>query len=132
MLMNLYKFYETRPQFLKFLFIGGINTLFSYALFSVLIHAGLHYTLAVLFATCLGVLFNFQTTGKLVFKNTNNRLIIRFIAVYAVLYFVNIFIIKFAGYFLQNLYIRGLIATLICAVIAYLLHKNLVFKLGKV
>jgi putative flippase GtrA len=126
--MRLTKFYTTQPQFLKFLFIGGINTLFSYTLFSLLIHSGLHYTMAVLIATCLGVLFNFQTTGKLVFKNNSNKLLIRFIAVYAALYFINIFIIKFAGNFLENIYLRGAIATVICAILAYLLQKNLVFK----
>jgi putative flippase GtrA len=128
MLMRISKIYAERPQFVKFLFIGGINTLFSYALFSLLIRSGLHYTMAVLLATCLGVLFNFQTTGKLVFKNTNNKLIIRFIAVYAITYFVNIAIIKFAGHFIENLYIRGGIATIICAFIAYLLNKYLVFQ----
>lgn len=67
-------------QLVKFLLVGGLNTLFGYAVFAVLISTGLHYTIAVFIGTLIGVLFNFKTTGKLVFDSQDNTLIWKFFA----------------------------------------------------
>ena len=72
-------------QFVLFLVMGGINTVFYYALYSLLIYAGLHYAVAVGIATVCGVLFNFQTFGRVVFKDFQRRLLGRFIGVYGIL-----------------------------------------------
>jgi len=89
---------------------------------------GLHYILAVLFATIIGVLFNFQTTGRIVFKNKNNKLLAKFMAVYAIPYGINLGLIKFFLLLINNTYIVGAIATLLCAFSAYFLNKNFVFR----
>ena len=62
-LVNLIK----KHKFAKFLLVGVLNTLFGYFLYGSLILIGLDYKYAVLLATIIGVLFNFQTTGRLVF-----------------------------------------------------------------
>ena len=62
-LVNLIK----KHKFAKFLLVGVLNTLFGYFLYGSLILIGLNYKYAVLLATIIGVLFNFQTTGRLVF-----------------------------------------------------------------
>lgn len=118
----------TKKQALVFLFVGGLNTLFGYSLYALLIYFGVYYPLAVLLATCLGVLFNFFTTGKIVFKNSNNRLLIKFIGVYAFLYVLNVIIINVLHALSDNLYLAGFIATFPLAVIAFVLNKFLVFK----
>lgn len=117
-----------KNTFLLFILVGIINTAFSYALFAFFVFIGVHYTLAVLFATCIGVLFNFKTTGNIVFKNSNNKLIFKFISVYAVQYFINLGLIKIFLMLVHNTYIAGAIATVLCAFSAYLLNKNFVFK----
>jgi putative flippase GtrA len=61
-LVNLIK----KHNFARFLLVGVLNTIFGYFLYGTLILIGLDYKLAVLLATILGVLFNFQTTGRLV------------------------------------------------------------------
>jgi putative flippase GtrA len=61
-LVNLIK----KHKFARFLLVGVLNTIFGYFLYGTLILIGLDYKLAVLLATILGVLFNFQTTGRLV------------------------------------------------------------------
>ena len=38
-------------QFILFLIMGGVNTVFYYSLYSLLIYAGLHYAAAVAVAT---------------------------------------------------------------------------------
>ena len=62
-LVNLIK----KHKFVRFLLVGVLNTLFGYFSFATLIIIGLDYKLAALLATIIGVLFNFQTTGRLVF-----------------------------------------------------------------
>lgn len=71
-------------RFAKFLVVGGINTLIGYAIFAALVLAGLPTAAAAIVGTILGVLFNFFSTGGIVFKNQAARLLPRFIAVYAV------------------------------------------------
>ena len=73
-------------RFIKFLFVGGINTLFGYTSFAILIFLKLDYRIALLIATVCGVLFNFKTIGTLVFKKKSNRLITRFVIVYLLTY----------------------------------------------
>lgn len=117
-----------KSRFLKFLFVGGINTLFGYSIFSLCIYLNMHYVFATLIATCLGILFNFKTFGRFVFDNTDNKLIFKFISVYLLAYFINILLIKLSTYFTTNIYIAGAIATLIGALFTYTLNKNLVFR----
>ena len=85
-LVNLIK----KHKFVRFLLVGVINTLFGYFSFATLILIGLDYKLAALLATILGVLFNFQTTGRLVFGSKNNKLIFRFVLVYVVTFLLNV------------------------------------------
>lgn len=117
--------------FVKFILIGILNTAFGYLAFALLLFAGLHYTLAVILSTVAGILFNFKTTGVIVFKNNNNKLIFKFVAVYALTCTIAIIILRLAELSHLNLYFAGLVSTGICAVIAFLLNKNWVFNYEK-
>ncbi|HEX2581432.1 MAG TPA: GtrA family protein [Dongiaceae bacterium] len=80
---------RTRAQFMRFLFTGVINTLFSYLVFSALIWVGLQDISALAIATIAGILFNFQTIGRVVFREMQARLFFRFLLVYALVFVVN-------------------------------------------
>ena len=99
--------------FVKFVLVGILNTAFGYLVFALLLFLGLHYTLAVILSTIAGVLFNFKTTGTLVFK------------------MLGIIILRAAELAHINLYFAGLVSTGICAIISFLLNKNWVFKYEK-
>ncbi len=114
--------------FLKFILVGILNTIFGYSVFALLLYLGIHYTLAVILSTIIGILFNFKTIGKLVFKNNNNKLIFKFVTVYAITCTIGIIILRIAEILGQNLYLSGIISTGICAIISYLLNKKWVFK----
>jgi putative flippase GtrA len=114
-------------QFIKFLFVGGINTAFGYSLFALLIYIGLHYSIAVFIGTILGVLFNFQTTGKLVFGSHDRSLMWKFFAVYGIMYFVNISGLYLLEKVIHNIYISGAILILPLAVLGFGLNKRYVF-----
>ncbi|MFC1566314.1 GtrA family protein [bacterium] len=117
-----------RIRFIRFLFVGGLNTLFGYSLFSLCIFLGLHYAIAVLIATTIGVLFNFKTIGKIVFKNHNNQLIFKFFVVYSVVYVVNVLGLKIFNIFDISNYIGGAILIMPIAILSYFLNKNFVFE----
>jgi len=116
---------------MRFLFIGGINTLFGYGVFALFIYMGMHYALAALLGTVCGVLFNFKTTGIFVFRSHENRLIFRFVAVYLVVYALNVLGLKLGAMMDINAYIAGAVLILPTAIVAYLLQKKYVFDVRK-
>lgn len=77
-------------KIIRFFLVAGLNTVFGWCVFSLLIFIGLHYTLAALLGQIIGIFFNFRTYGSLVFKNKKINLLPRFIAVYVLTYFCNV------------------------------------------
>ena len=131
-LVNLIK----KHKFARFLLVGAINTLFGYFLYGSLILIGLNYKYAVLLATIIGVLFNFQTTGKLVFGSKNNKLIFRFVLVYVVTFLLNVEALRIVDAIdigieqKTKMLIAGAILLLPMAVLSFVLMKLFVFREG--
>lgn len=122
------KNFPINTKFIRFLFVGLLNTLVGYAFFAFFIYLGLGDILAPLFATFFGVLFNFKSYGYLVFKNTDNRLIFKFIAVYIVVYICNVLgLILLAKAGVENRYLSGFILIMPLALLAYYLNNRYVF-----
>ena len=125
-----------KHRFVRFLLVGVLNTIFGYFLYGTLILIGLDYKLAVLLATILGVLFNFQTTGKLVFGSKNNKLIFRFVLVYVVTFLLNVEALRIVDAIdigieqKTKMLIAGAILVLPMAVISFILMKLFVFREG--
>ena len=115
-------------QVFKFIVVGSVNTVVYYGLFSMFIYFNINYKISVLFATLIGVMFSFKSFGKFVFNNEDNSLIFRFVSVYIVLYLCNIFIIYISNIVVSNYYVAGFIATIVCAVLSFILNKKYVFK----
>jgi len=119
--------YALGNRFFRFLVVGGINTLFGYGVFALLILTGLHYAWAALISTIAGVLFNFKTTGKFVFQSHDNKLIVRFVLVYALLYGIQVSALKGFELISISALIGGALLLLPMAVIAFILNKRFVF-----
>ncbi|HEX7477732.1 MAG TPA: GtrA family protein [Polyangiales bacterium] len=117
-----------KRRFLRFLIVGGINTLFGYGLFAAFIHLGLHYALATALATVCGVLFNFHSTGKIVFDNTDRRRLFRFVGVYTLLWGFNVAGQRVGASLGASPYLSGAVLLAPSAVIGYVLNKRLVFQ----
>jgi putative flippase GtrA len=115
-------------RFVTFLFIGFVNTVFGYSMYALFMFLGMHYSLAVLAGTILGVLFNFKTTGKFVFNVSNNKLLFRFIGIYAVTYVLNVAALRIFDYYRYNLYLAGLLLILPMAAISFALQRKFVFR----
>jgi len=114
-------------KFITFVVVGIMNTLFGYSLFALFIYLKVHYSLAVLLATVLGILFNFKTIGRLVFRNSNNLLIFRFVGVYGVTYLLNVTALRVFDSFKVNMYAAGMLLLVPIAVISFLLQSKYVF-----
>ena len=113
---------------LRFLLVGVLNTLVGYGLFSFFIFLDLHYSIAVLYSTILGVLFNYKSIGKLVFNTHNNDRIYHFIGVYIFLYLLNVASLwGLSSIGLENMYVAGAILLAPLAIISYALNKSFVF-----
>lgn len=117
-----------KNQFVKFIFVGMVNTLFGYSIYSLLIFLNLHYTIASLLSTVVGVLFNFKSIGMFVFNNKSNKLIVRFIMVYVITYFINIGLISIIKLYF-NLYISAAILIIPIALLSFYLNRRFVFKM---
>lgn len=116
-----------QQRFFRFLFFGGINTIFGYTVYGLSLFIGLQYALAVLISTVLGVLFNFKTIGKYVFANNDHKLFVKFLGVYAITYLLNTLILGFCHKYNFNLYLAQAILTVPLAGFSYLLNKYFVF-----
>jgi len=114
-------------KFLRFLTVGGINTVFGYSVYLLFLRIGIPYQAAAVAATVIGVVFNFFTTGHVVFENSDLKKIVGFFAVYGITLVVNLVLLTWlveAGF--SKVY--GPIVLLPPLVIlSFLLNKYLVF-----
>ena len=117
-----------KKQISNFIFVGVINTLFGYTVYAILISVGFSYVISALFATIIGMLFNFKTIGRYVFGVASYGLMNRFFAVYLIVLLVNISIIKIIKMYDYNDYVAGLAAVVPCATISFIFNKFFVFK----
>lgn len=117
-----------RRILITYILVGVLNTAVGYSLFALFISLGLHYTVAVLLGTILGVLFNFKTIGGLVFKSHDNALIFRFVAVYVMTYFINIFGLKVFDSYGIDMYLAGFLMIFPTTAVSFTMHKCFVFR----
>ena len=116
-----------RHRFLRFLLVGGVNTAFGYGLF-LLALALMPTTLsALVVANILAILFNFVTTGSLVFGVHDPRLILRFFGVYGVVFAYNAIGLGALESLGVRPWVGGLILLPGAVVIGYLLNRTFVF-----
>lgn len=113
---------------IRYLIVSGLNTIFGYGLFALLVFIGVTYPIALLIATIAGILFNFKTIGIIVFKNHDNLLIFRFFGVYGITYLFNLGGLVLFKYFEINIYLAGAILLIPVGLIAFLLNKVFVFN----
>lgn len=114
-------------RFAVFLLVGGVNTLFGYGLFALLMFFGVHYALALFVATIVGVIFNFKSTGALVFESSDNRLVLRFILGYVVVYLFNLAGIRCLEALGVGAIVGAAFMMLPAAVLSYILNSRFVF-----
>lgn len=118
----------------KYLIVGGWNTIFGYASFTALyflLRNFLHYTLVLVISYIIGITNGYIGYKFFVFKTKGNYLreYFRFYLVYGVAFIINLALLPVAVEFLKLnpvLSQGGII--FFTAIIGYLGHKNFSFK----
>lgn len=117
-----------RNRFMRFLVAGGVNTLFGFAAYSLLIAAGMAVWLALLVGMLLGTVFNFFTTGGYVFRELSPARFPRFVLCYLLVYFINLELIELILTLLNNKILSQAILVFPMAMISYFLMARFVFS----
>jgi len=119
---------EVRAQFLRFLLVGAFNTAFGYAVFALLLWVGLPNAGALALSTVAGVLFNFQTTGRLVFANQGWRQLPRFLIGYGAVFVINLGLLDALVAIGLSAYVAQLFILPVAVVISFIISKIFVFR----
>ena len=130
----LHRYFE--PQFIRFVLVAILNTLFGLFInyvflfiFEHLLKLNHAYVVSNFLATIVSILFNFKTYGILVFKNKNNNLLLRFLAVTFFTYLVNIGGIRLLEYLgSSNNYLNLTIMAVPVGLLNYVLNSVFVYK----
>lgn len=121
--------FHIKNKFIRFVFVGGLNTAFGISVYCLMILIGLSYIWATMISQVLGVLFNFTTTGRLVFENQDKRLIFKFILNYIFTYFVNVSINKASQILFNcNEYVSGILACIFTALLSFFILSRFVYN----
>lgn len=116
---------------IRFVFVGGINTLVGYGSYVILVFFGVHYIIANTLATVIGITTSYFSNKYFTFKvlKKSSAEIIRFVLVYAVGYFINLGILYvLVDVMGGNRYISGLITLLVTTMLSYFGHNYFSFK----
>lgn len=116
-------------QFLRFLVVGAVNTLFGYAVFAGLILAGVPPMPALVATYIVGVLFNFFTTRRFVFAAPGHgAALARFVVAYVVIYFFNLALYTVFDHAGLSPLVAQALCVPVVAVFSFLLFKFQVFR----
>ncbi len=118
-------------QFIKFIGVGGFNTLISYALYVILLlifNYQISYTITYIF----GIMLSYWLNLKLVFKEkSSTKKMVLFPLVYLLQYIISIFILYII---VEKFNISELLGPIIIVIITlpitFLLSKNILTKKG--
>lgn len=122
--------WKTLPPFLRFLVVGVLNTAFGYCVFVAGMLLGLPAPAALAAAYVLGVLFNFLSTGKLVFDRLDARALPRFIGAYMLVYAVNLGVLALLVRAGLHEFIAQAIAIPFMAALSFVIFRSFVFRAG--
>lgn len=119
-------------RIVRFFGVGVLNTFFGYGIYAVLIFANLPYLVALFMATVAGIIFNYFSLGRMVFKARGGWLGFgKFILAYALVYVINAILLSIlTQVFHLNAYVGQIICILPNVVIGWLLMSYWVYKNG--
>jgi len=113
---------------LRFLIVGGVNTAFGLATYVLLALTPLPTWAVIILSNAAGILFNFLTTGGLVFRDRSLGRLPRFLACYAVTFLLYLVFIRWLSPFTGGRIGAMLVIILPMTVLTYLLQSKIVFR----
>jgi putative flippase GtrA len=114
-------------QFAKFVMVGVLNTAFGYGVFSLLVLLKVDAGISLFASTIMGILFNYMTTGRLVFLARGLGRLPYFVAVYGLTFLFNLWSLKLLlSHGVKPLLAQALLLP-VMVVTSFTLNKLLVF-----
>lgn len=117
-----------KHRFSKFILIGIINTVFGYSVFSLIYLNSLSYNLALFLSTAIGIIFNFFTTGRIVFSNRSWRALPPFFFSYCVALALNFVVLNSLVYAGMTPLLAQAAALPVIVVTSYMINARFVFR----
>jgi putative flippase GtrA len=117
-----------RRRMLTFLVVGVLNTVVGYGLFAVLFLTTQSYRVAAVVAYAGGIIFNFFSTGRLVFKSRRVSALLPFVAGYLVILGANLALLEVLVGLGMNALIAQAVSLPLLVVASYLINSRIVFR----
>ena len=120
-------------QGIRFLFVGCLNTVFGYCLYSLLLAFNMNYLLANTVGNVFAILHSYLWNRFFTFKSKEKAIneIKRFTLVYLISYVLGMCTLYLFERIINNPYISGFINIFMVAIISYFGHKYYSFKSKK-
>lgn len=115
-------------RFVRFLVVGVGNTLFGYAVFALIYAASGSHRAAIILATIIGVVFNFFTTGRLVFDSRSLAKLVPFVLGYGIVLALNLALVEILLRLGVNAFLAQLISLPAVVGASYVINARLVFR----
>lgn len=114
----------------KFIGVGLLNTVVGYAVYALLILLNVPYWAALLIATVAGVIFNYFSIGRMVFKSKGGiHIFAKFISAYSMVYVVNAVVLAFLiKYFQFSPYVGQVLCVPLSVILSWILMNYWVYK----
>ena len=114
---------------IRFLLVGGLNTIFGFAVFSIIVCLGGQTWHALLGGNLMGIVFNFLTIGGVVFCDISLRRLPRFALTYLGLLSLNLILIgQLTSAFQLDRITTQALLTAPMAILSYLIVSKFVFS----
>lgn len=117
-------------RLIRYLLVGVLNTAFGYGIFAILYLTTGQHRVAVVVATILGVLFNFFTTGRMVFENRDARMLLPFVLGYVFTLGLNIIVLEALIHFGLNALAAQAVTLPLIVAVGYMINSRVVFRGG--
>lgn len=118
--------FQSRP--LRFFLVGILNSFFGFLVYCVVVLISAEVWLALLSGICAGLVFNFFTTGGIVFRDTSIRRLPRFIAFYLGIYALNYALINMLSIWLDSAILSQALLTPFIAIFSYFFMAHFIFN----
>lgn len=118
-------------RFIKFIFVGILNTIVGYGSYGILLFLGINYLIANTLSTIIGIINSYILNRKITFNDasTTKKTPFKFVGIYIVSYLIGIFNL----YILVrkcniNSYFAGFINIFVTTLISWFGHKYFSFR----
>jgi putative flippase GtrA len=115
-------------QFVKFLLVGAVNSIFGFAVYILFALSELSNLMVLIWSSSTAIIFNFYTMGSFVFSDIGVARMPRFIILYATVLIINLKLIEWLSPISGGRIHAMAIIILPMACLIYLMQRCFVFR----